>query len=178
MPNCAATTHSIWSDAGGVSRADAEKQAWLDQYATRPSHENLALGAATADQINIIIRDQFGMIPKRRAVSYTEPYPSEYDLIPLPPKYWLPKFSNFSGSEGASSIEHVSRYFTQLGTVSISDPLRVRFFSQSLIGLTFVWYTSLGVDSIWTSKLLENQFHIQYHSEASEAGIADLVQVR
>jgi hypothetical protein len=52
------------------------------------------------------------MIPKRRAVSYTEPYPSEYDLIPLPPKYWLPKFSNFSGSEGASSIEHISRYLT------------------------------------------------------------------
>jgi hypothetical protein len=178
VPNCAATTHSIWSDAGGVSRADAEKQAWLDQYATRPSHENLALGAATADQINIIIRDQFGMIPKRRAVCYTKPYPNEYDLIPLSPKYRLPEFSKFSGSEGASSIEHISRYLTRLGTVSVSDPLRVRFFIESLIGPTFAWYTSLGTDSSRTWNQLEDQFHTQYHSEAAEAGIADLAQIR
>jgi UDP-glucose 4-epimerase len=36
----------------------------------------------------------------------------------------------------------------------------------------------LGLDSIRTWKQLEEQFHIQYHSEAAEAGIADLVQVR
>jgi hypothetical protein len=35
----------------------------------------------------------------------------------------------------------------------------------------------LGPDSIRTSKQLEEQFHIQYHSEAVEAGIADLAQV-
>jgi hypothetical protein len=112
VPNCATMAHPIWSSATGVSGVDAEKQAWLDQYATRSSHENSAPGVATRDQISIVLRDQFRMIPKRRAVSYTEPYPSEYDLIPLPPKYWLPKFSNFSGSEGASSIEHISRYLT------------------------------------------------------------------
>lgn len=162
----------------GLFGADTEKQAWLDKYATRLSHESSALGIATTNQITVILRDQFGMTPRPKKIRYAKPYPSEYDLIPLPHKYWLPEFTKFKGSEGASSIEHASRYFTQLGTVSISDPLRVRFFSQSLIGLTFVWYTSLGVDSIWTSKLLENQFHIQYHSEASEAEIADLVQVR
>jgi hypothetical protein len=56
--------------------------------------------------------------------------------------------------------------------------LRVRFFSQSLKGPAFGWYTSLGPDSIRTWKQLEEQFHIQYHSEAAEAGIADLAQVR
>jgi hypothetical protein len=59
----------------------------------------------------------------------------------------------------------------------VSDPLRIRFFSQSLTGLAFGWYTSLGPDSICTWKQLEEQFHIQYHSEAAEAGIADLAQV-
>jgi hypothetical protein len=54
----------------------------------------------------------------------------------------------------------------------------VRFFSQSLTGPAFGWYTSLGPDSIRTWKQLEEQFHIQYHSEAAEAGIADLAQVR
>jgi hypothetical protein len=57
--------------------------------------------------------------------------------------------------------------------ISVSDPLRVRFFLQSLTGPAFGWYTSLGPDSIRTWKQLEEQFHIQYHSEAAEAGIAD-----
>jgi hypothetical protein len=62
--------------------------------------------------------------------------------------------------------------------ISVSDPLRVRFFSQSLTGPAFRWYTSLGPDLIHTWKQLEEQFHIQYHSEAAEAGIIDLEQVR
>jgi hypothetical protein len=125
-----------------------------------------------------ILRDQFGILPKRRAIGYTKPYPSDYDLIPLPPKYRLPEFTKFSGAEGSSSIEHVSRYLALLGMISVSDPLRVKFFSQSLTGPAFGWYTSLGPDSIRTWKQLEEQFHIQYHSEAAEAGIADLAQVR
>ncbi|KAK1618159.1 hypothetical protein QYE76_023676 [Lolium multiflorum] len=111
-------------------------------------------------------------------IGYSKPYPNEYDLIPLPPKYRLPDFTKFSGSEGTSSIEHVSRYLAQLGMVSASDELRVRFFSQSLTGPAFGWYTSLPPDSVRTWKQLEEQFHIQYHSEATEAGIADLTQVR
>jgi hypothetical protein len=111
-------------------------------------------------------------------VGYSKPYPNEYDLIPLPPKYRLPEFSKFNGSEGSSSIEHVSRYLAQLGMVSASDQLRVRFFAQSLTGPAFGWYTSLPPDSVRTWKQLEEQFHVQYHSEATEAGIADLTQVR
>jgi hypothetical protein len=80
--------------------------------------------------------------------------------------------------DGSISIEHVSRYLAQLGMILVSDPLQVRFFSQSLTGLAFGWYTSLGPDSIRTWKQIEEQFHIQYHPEAAEAGIADLAQVR
>ncbi|KAK1652250.1 hypothetical protein QYE76_070055 [Lolium multiflorum] len=58
------------------------------------------------EQISTILRDQFGIVPKRRTVGYSKPYPNEYDLIPLPPKYRLPEFSKFNGSEGSSSIEH------------------------------------------------------------------------
>jgi hypothetical protein len=165
---------------GGTSVVDADKQAWLATYATRPSHEGThsAPGIHTVDQISAILRDQFGILPRRRAIGYTKPYPSEYDLIPLPPKYQLPEFTKFSGSEGFSSIEHVSRYLAQLGMISVSDPLRVRFFSQSLTGPAFGWYTSLYPDSIHTWKQLEEQFHMQYHSEDAEAGIADLAQVR
>jgi hypothetical protein len=97
------------SAAGGVFRVDADKQAWLAAYATRLSHDSMhsAPGAQTVDQISAILRDQFGILPKRRAIGYTKSYPSDYDLIPLPPKYRLPKFTKFSGAEGSSSIEHV-----------------------------------------------------------------------
>ena len=113
----------------GASGADAEKQAWLAKYATGPSAEPSAPGVLSVEQVSAILRDQFGILPKRKAIGYSKPYPSDYDLIPLPPKYRLPEFTKFSGSEGASSIEHVSRYLMQLGMISVSDPLRVRFFS-------------------------------------------------
>jgi hypothetical protein len=172
--------HSAQKVTGGVSGVDVDKQAWLAAYATGPSHDGAhsAPGSHTVEQISAILRDQFGILPKRRAIGYTKPYPSDYDLIPLPPKYRLHEFTKFSGAEGSSSIEHVSRYLAQLGMISVSDPLRVRFFSQSLTGPAFGRYTSLGPDSIRTWKQLEEQFHIQYHSEAAEAGIADLAQVR
>jgi hypothetical protein len=164
IPDSNNTVHSVQRVSGGVAGMDADKQAWLAKYATGPSHDSSlsAPGAQTMDQINAILRDQFGILPKRRAIGYNKPYPNEYDLIPLPPMYHLLEFTKFSGSEGSSAIEHVSQYLVQLGMISVSDPLRVRFFSQSLIGLAFGWYTSLGPDSIRTWKQLEEQFHIQY----------------
>jgi hypothetical protein len=180
IPDSSNPVRSTQQAAGGISGMDADKQAWLAKYATGPSHDNTysAPGAQTVDQICAIFRDQFGILPKRRTIGYTKPYHRDYDLIPLPPKYRLPKFTKFNGSEGSSSIEHVSRYLAQLGMVSVSNPLRVRFFSQSLTGPTFRWYTALGPDSIRTWKQLEEQFHVQYHSEAVEVGIADLALVR
>jgi hypothetical protein len=180
IPDSSNLVHSAQRVAGGVYGADADKQAWLAAYAIGPSHDSAhsAPGSQTVEQISAILRDQFGILPKRRAIGYTKPYPSDYDLIPLPPKYRLSEFTKFSGAEGSNSIEHVSRYLAQLGMISVSNPLRVRFFSQSLTGPTFGWYTSLGPDSIRTWKQLEEKFHIQYHSEAAEAGIADLAQVR
>jgi hypothetical protein len=144
--------HSVQRAAGVVSGADADKQAWLAAYATGPSHDSAhsAPGAQTVDQISAILRDQFGILQNRRAIGYTKPYPSDFDLIPLPPKYRFPEFTKFSGTEGSSSIEHVSRYLAQLGMISVSDPMRVRFFSQSLTGPAFGWYTSLGPNSIHT----------------------------
>jgi hypothetical protein len=180
IPNSSNPIHSVQRAARGVPGTDADKQAWLAAYATGPSHDSVhsAPGSQTVEQISAILRDQFGILPKRRAIGYTKPYPSDYDLIPLATKYRLPEFIKFSGVEGSSSIEHVSRYLAQLGMISVSDPLRVMFFSQSLTGPAFGWYTSLGPDSIRTWKQLEEQFHIQYHLEAAEAGIANLAQVR
>jgi hypothetical protein len=154
IPDNSNSVRLIQQVAGGVSGMNADKQAWLAKYATGPSHDNtyLAPGAQSADQISAILMDQFDILLKRRTISYTKPYPSDYDLIPLPPKYRLPEFTKFNGSEGSSSIEHVNRYLAQLGMISVSDLLQVRFFSQSLTGPAFGWYTSLGPNSIRTWK--------------------------
>jgi hypothetical protein len=112
IPDSSNPVCSIQQAAGGISGMDADKQAWLAKYATGPSHDNTysTLGAQTVGQISAILRDQFGILQKRRTISYTKPYPSDYDLIPLPPKYRLPEFTKFNGSEGSSSIEHVNQY--------------------------------------------------------------------
>jgi hypothetical protein len=162
IPESSNPVRLIRQVAGGISGMDADKQAWLAKYATGPSHDTTYSTpvAQTADQISTILRDQFGILPKRRTIGYTKLYSSDYDLIPLPPKYRLSEFTKFIGSEGSSSIEHLSRYLAQLGLLSLSNPLRVRFFSQSLTGPAFGWYTSPGLDSIHTWKQLEEQFHV------------------
>jgi hypothetical protein len=162
IPDSNNPVYSAQQAVGGMSGIDADKQAWLAKYTTGLSHDSThsAPGVQNVDQISTILRDQFGILPKRRAIGYTKPYPSEYDLIPRPPKYGLPEFTKFSGSEGSSFIEHVSQYLAQLGMISVSDPLRVRFFSQSLTGPDFGWYTLLGPNPIRTWKQLEEQFHI------------------
>jgi hypothetical protein len=92
IPDSSNPVCSIQQAAGGISGMDADKQAWLAKYATGPSHDNTysAPGAQTVDQISAILRDQFGILPKRRTIGYTKSYPSDYDLIHLPPKYRLP----------------------------------------------------------------------------------------
>ncbi|KAK1681896.1 hypothetical protein QYE76_042744 [Lolium multiflorum] len=163
--------------AAGSLGAEAEKQAWLAKYATAPVHESSAATTSTADQISAVLRDQFGILPKKKIIGYSKPYPNEFDLIPLPPKYRLPDFNKFSGSR----VElHRAREPIPgpPGMASASDQLRVRCFSQSLTGPAFGWYTSLQPNSVQSWKQLEELFHTQYHSETTEAGIAELAQVR
>ncbi|KAK1606924.1 hypothetical protein QYE76_030597 [Lolium multiflorum] len=107
-----ATPTNLQSPAPAVG-SEPEKQAWLAKYATPANLQGSTPSAITADQICTILKDQFGMMPKRKTFGYTKPYPNEYELIPLPPKYRLPDFTKFSGSDGSSSIEHVSRYLAQ-----------------------------------------------------------------
>ena len=112
IPDSVSPARSVQMVNPGASGADAEKQSWLAKYATRPSAEPSAPGVLSVEQVSAILRDQFGILPKRKAIGYSKPYPSDYDLIPLPPKYRLAEFTKFNGTEGASSIEHVSRYLT------------------------------------------------------------------
>jgi hypothetical protein len=59
IPDSSNPVRLIQQAAGGVSRMDADKQAWLAKYATGSSHDNTysAPGAQTVDQISAILRD-------------------------------------------------------------------------------------------------------------------------
>ena len=77
-----------------------------------------------------------------------------------------------------SSIEHVSRYLTQLGEASIEDAHRVCFFSLSLLGPAFTWFSSLLVNSIANWADLEKKFYTYFYTGTGEKKITDLMTIR
>ena len=85
IPDSANPTRSVQMVNPGASGVDTEKQAWLAKYATGPSAEPSAPGVLSVKQVSAILRDQFGILPKRKAIGYSKPYTSDYDLIPLHP---------------------------------------------------------------------------------------------
>jgi len=99
-------------------------------------------------RVTEMMKNQFGLKPKGMHFSYKRPYLEWYDLVALPTNYRLPKFAKFTGQDSTSTIEHISRYLTQLGKVSVEDAHRVHFFSLSLLGPAFTWFSSLPVNSI------------------------------
>ena len=60
---------------------------------------------------------------------YRTPYPPAYNQIPLPHKYKMPNFTNFSGQGEVSTMEHVNRFLLRLGEADNQDALIVRLFS-------------------------------------------------
>ena len=81
----------------------------------------------------------------------------------LPMNYRLLEFAKFTGQDSTSTIEYVSLYLIQLGEASIEGAHRVRFFSLSLSGPTFTWFSSLAVNYIANWSDLEKKLYIFLH---------------
>ena len=109
---------------------------------------------------------------------YKCPYPEWYDFVALPTNYRLLEFAKFTGQDSTSTIEHVSRYLTQLSEASIEEAHRVRFFSLSLLGPAFTWFSSFPVNSFanWTD--LEKKFHTYFYTGIGEKKITNLTTIR
>ena len=99
-------------------------------------------------RVTEMMKNQFGLKPKGLTFSYKCPYPEWYDLVALPTNCRLLEFAKFTSQDSISTIEHVSRFLTQLGEASVEDAHRVRFFSLSLSGPAFTWFLLLPVNSI------------------------------
>ena len=125
-----------------------------------------------------VMREQFGLRPKQQSVMYKTPYPLAYDQIPLPHKYKMPDFTKFSGQGEVSTMEHVNRFLLQLGEAGNHDALRIRLFSLSLSGSSFVWFTTLSANSIlyWADQ--ERQFHQFFYSWITELKLTNLTSLR
>ena len=95
----------------------------------------------------------------------------------FPTNYRLPEFAKFTGQDCTSTIEYVSRYLTQLDEASIEDAHWVRFFSLSLLGPAFTWFSSLPVNSIANWADLE-KFHTYFYTGTGEKKITDLTTMR
>ena len=92
--------------------------------------------------------------------------------------YRLPEFAKFTGQDSTSTIEHVSRYLTQLGEASVEEAHRVCFFSLFLSGPTFTWFSSLAVNSIANWSDLEKKFHTYFYTRIGERKITDLTTIK
>ena len=129
-------------------------------------------------RVTEMMKNQFGLKPKGQTFSYKRPYPEWYDLVALPMNYRLPEFAKFTGQDSTSTIEHVGRYLTQLGEAFVEEAYRVRFFSLSLSGPAFTWFSSLAVNSIANWSDLEKKFHTYFYTGTGERKITDLTTIK
>ena len=72
-------------------------------------------------RVTEMIKNQFGLKPKGQTFSYKRPYLEWYDLVALPTNYRLQEFAKFTDQDSISTIDHVSRYLTELGEASIEE---------------------------------------------------------
>ena len=125
-----------------------------------------------------VMREQFGLRPKKQSLMYKTPYPPAYNQIPLPHKHKMPDFTKFSGQEEVSTMEHVNRFLLWLGEAGNHDALRVRLFSLSLSGSAFDWFTTLPANSILYWADLERQFHQFFYYGITELKLTDFTGLR
>ena len=72
-------------------------------------------------RVTEMMKNQFDLKPKGLTFLYKHPYLEWYDLVALPTNYRLLEFAKFTGQDSTSTIEHISRYLTQLVEASVED---------------------------------------------------------
>lgn len=95
-----------------------------------------------------VISNQFGLKPNVQYVMYRTPYPPAYDQLSYPHRYNMPDFTEFSGHDDISKVEHINEFLVQCREAASNNALSVRLFSSSLSGLAFVWFMTLPANSI------------------------------
>jgi hypothetical protein len=126
-----------------------------------------------------VLQNQFSLKPKNQGHVYTPPFPEWYHRVALPNMVKVPaEFTNFSGQDDTSTVEHIARYLMQLGEASADEAFRIRYFPLSLTGPAFTSFTFLPVHSICSWNDLEQKFHAHYFIGSNEKKLIDLTTLR
>ncbi|KEH15977.1 hypothetical protein MTR_0401s0010 [Medicago truncatula] len=89
---------------------------------------------------------------------------SEYVLMEELPMGWkITKFTIFDGETNESTVEHITRYLTEVSNIANNENLRMKYFPSSLTKNAFTWFTTLPPCSIFTWSQLEKAFHEQFY---------------
>jgi len=169
QPMMTQQTHQMQSDGQPMNHT-TQKLAMMTNTANMTSPQQMPIVE--------VMREQFGLSPKQQSVMYKTPYSPAYNQIPLPHKYKMLNFTKFSGQGEVSTMEHVNRFFLQLGEAGNHYALRVRLFSLSLSGSVFAWFTTLLANSILYWADLERQFHQFFNSGITELKLTILTGLR
>ena len=84
------------------------------------------------------------------------PYPTEWDLVPYPPKFKAPTLQAFDGK--GSPNQHIYYFKSQTGNGVDNDAILACLFIGTLKGLTFEWFMKLPEGSIKNWGDLEKLF--------------------
>nr|CAD1838499.1 unnamed protein product [Ananas comosus var. bracteatus] len=104
------------------------------------------------------------------------PYPIEYDRIPFPDGYIVPKFKTFYGIGNPN--QHLAHFKATCGNTGGNSALLLRQFPQSLSGVAFEWYYSLEDEFITTWDNMEEAFRTKFATVSDKITIADLVAIK
>ncbi len=124
-----------------------------------------------------MIEEQFGIKPKEHISVYRLSYHKWFDRVLLPHQYKVLDFSQFSGQDDISTMEHISWFLAQCGEASAEEALKVRFFPLSLTESAFTWFSSLSSNSIRGWADLEKQFNDYFFAGINELKLSYLISV-
>jgi len=110
---------------------------------------NLVETLMTQNNLNIGLHSQNFVSPSLEYVLQTE----------FSMGWKIPKFTKFIGDTNVCTVEHITRYLTEVGDITNNENLKLKFFPNSLTKNVFTWFTTLAPHSIqhWTQ--LERLFH-------------------
>jgi hypothetical protein len=130
------------------------------------------------DHFSEMLLKQYGIKPKQQSCIYNTPYLSGYDHIPFSPRFKVPDLTKFCRQDETSTLEHITRFIIQCGEAGNVDALRIHLFSSSLLGPTFLWFTSLPANSIIKWSDLEQQFYNCFVFGIHEMKITDRTRLK
>jgi len=104
------------------------------------------------------------------------PHPTEWDLVPYPPKFKAPTLQAFD-SKGLSN-QHIYYFKSQTGNVVANDAILAHLFISTLKGLAFEWFIKLPEDSIKNWGDLEKLFLTRFFEDDLEVTMPTLLATK